>query len=228
MPTLSDILGRGYFPRELPPPFTTASFAATVGAPSKIPTGFNGSSALKSTALCAHNMVRAGGLRRNLGIPNPITYTRISDFVVRNWTNLHKAAHRSPFSLTGPVNRKPERAISSKHTLDKRTAKRAEIRASARFILKTDVNRFYPSIYTHSIPWAVHGKSAVKAAMAAKVLKTLWCDDLDTHARSLNDNQTMGIPISDLNQRNAKNGIYIRPFSRSNAMARPALERNFG
>lgn len=157
--------------------------------------GFSGAGAPKSTGLCAHNMVRAGGLRRHLGIPNPIHYTRLSDFVIRNWANLHAAANRSPFSLTVPVDTKAERAISPKHTLDERTAKRAEIRASSRFILRTDVNRFYPSIYTHSIPWAVHGKAAVKAAMAAKTLKTLWCDELDTHTRSLNDNQTMGIPI---------------------------------
>jgi len=195
MPTLADILAKGYFPRELPPPFTTATFAATVGAASGVPTGFDVPSAPKSSALCGHNMVRAGGLRRHLGIPNPLHYTRLSEFVARNWKDLQLAASRSPFSLTVPVDTKPERAISPKHTLDERTAKRAEIRATSRFILRTDVNRFYPSIYTHSIPWAVHGKSVVKAAMVTKTLKTLWCDELDTHFRSLNDNQTMGIPI---------------------------------
>jgi len=112
-------------------------------------------------------MVRAGGLRRHLGIPNPINYTRLCDFVTCNWTNLKQCATRSPFSLTIPVDGNPERAISPKHTLDDRMSKRAEIRARSKFILRTDVNRFYPSIYTHSIPWAIHSKSVVKAAMAA-------------------------------------------------------------
>lgn len=195
MPTLHDLLSKGYFPRELPPPFSTVSFATAVAGAAGIPSGFTGTGAPKSAELCVHNMVRAGGLRRHLGIPNPIHYTRLSDFVVRNWASLHPFATRSSFSLTTPVEGKGERAISPQHTLDDRTAKRAEIRASAKFILRTDVNRFYPSIYTHSIPWAIHGKSTVKTAMAAKKLKSLWSDELDTHARSLNDNQTMGIPI---------------------------------
>jgi hypothetical protein len=38
---LSDILERGYFPRELPNPFVTGSFAAAVTAPgAALPPGF--------------------------------------------------------------------------------------------------------------------------------------------------------------------------------------------
>src|SRR5882672_9405047 len=179
MPTLFELLAKGYFPRELPPPFSTVAFAKAVAGASGIPVAFTGTGAPKSTALCEHNMVRAGGLRRHLGIPNPINYTRLCDFVTCNWTNLKQCATRSPFSLTIPVDGNPERAISPKHTLDDRMSKRAEIRARSKFILRTDVNRFYPSIYTHSIPWAIHSKSVVKAAMAAKNLKTLWSNDLD-------------------------------------------------
>jgi len=190
MPTIHDILAKGYFPRELPPAFTTSSFANAVAGNAAFLQG-----PPWSAHLCVHNMVRSGGLRRNLGVPNPVQYARLCNFVANNWNQLQTAAGRSPFSLTKPVDTKPERAISGQFDLDARTAKRVEIRSRARFILHTDVNRFYPSIYTHSIPWAIHGKSVVKQAKAAKALGGLWSDSLDLLTRNLNDQQTMGLPI---------------------------------
>jgi len=76
-----------------------------------------------------------------------------------------------------------------------RTQRRLALRSCARFIFHTDINRFYPSIYTHCIPWAIHGKAVVKAARAANTIKQLWADQLDIHARNINDQQTMGLPI---------------------------------
>ncbi len=73
--------------------------------------------------------------------------------------------------------------------------KRVELRSLGRFVLRTDVNRFYPSIYTHSLPWAIEGKPKVKAAKAADNLNSLWSNKLDLHTRNVNDQQTMGVPI---------------------------------
>lgn len=198
MPSLHDILAKGYFPRELPPPFTTAHFATAVAAPSGIPAVFTGVGAPGHAALCVHNMVRTGGLRRHLGIPNPIHYFRLAQYVVDHWSDVQTCATRSSFSLTKPIGTDPGRAVSAEYNLDVRTLKRVELRSRAKFILRTDVNRFYPSVYTHSIPWAIHGKMNVKAAMATRTLSrnpAFWSDELDTHVRSLNTNQTMGIPI---------------------------------
>jgi len=147
MPTLHDLLAKGYFPRELPPAFSTASFASAVVSGVGLNNGFGAVNA-DSAPLCVHNMVRSGGLRRNLGVPNPCSYSRLCEFVANRWNDLQTAASRSPFSLTKPIDTKPERAISGQYVLDERTLKRVEIRSRARFILHTDVNRFYPSVYT--------------------------------------------------------------------------------
>ena len=197
MPTLNDLLAKGYFPRELPPPFTTSLFSGAVGGPGGIPGAFTGSTP-KHATLCVHNMVRTGGLRRHLGIPNPVQFLRLCQFVVARWTDLQTLAAASPFSLTKPIGTDPSRALTPEHTLDDRTLKRVELRSRAKFILRTDVNRFYPSVYTHSIPWAIHGKTAVKTAMATGTFNrkpAFWADELDTLARGVNANQTMGIPI---------------------------------
>ncbi len=55
---------------------------------------------------------------------------------------------------------------------------------------------FYPSIYTHSLPWAVHGKDVVKQAMRVRHgLNNLWSNKFDVLLRNLNEQQTVGIPI---------------------------------
>ncbi len=194
MPTLLDLLAKGYFPRELPPAFSTTGFANAVAGGGTLNVGFVAAQPT-SAILCVHNMVRSAGLRRNLGIPNPVPYSRLCEFVVVRWADLQTNANRSPFSLTKPVDTKVERAISGQFDLDARTLKRVELRSRARMILRTDINRFYPSVYTHSVPWAIHGKSAVKQAKVAKNLGALWSDALDTLSRNLNDQQTMGLPI---------------------------------
>lgn len=85
MATLLNLLGKGFFPRELPPPFNTNSFAAYA------PTAAAGwSNAVKRTwTRCAtHNLARPGGLRRPLKIPNPISYFVLADIIASNWTTI--------------------------------------------------------------------------------------------------------------------------------------------
>lgn len=194
MLTLNKLLAKGFFPRELPPAFSTSAFAnVVVGQNGELTGKLTGDP--KDAEMCVHNMVRSGGLRRHLGLPNPVHYARLCDFVVQNWPRLKQSANRSPFSLTKPVDTKSERAIAAEHDLTERTMKRVELRSRGRFILRADINRFYPSIYTHSIPWAIEGKSNVKQQWVAKNLKAIWSDKLDLYARNLNNRQTMGLPI---------------------------------
>lgn len=196
MPTFRDIVGKGYLPRELPPCFSTANYASTVSDANGAASGNYLAHLQNDTReLSVHNMVRSGGLRRNLSIPNPVPYAKMAAYVASNWATISTAAHRSPFSLTKPVDNIPGRAISPEHNLDGRVLKRIELRANARVIIKTDINRFYPSIYTHSLPWAVHSKAAAKAAKASGQINTLWADKLDGFLMGMNSRQTMGIPI---------------------------------
>lgn len=192
---LFDLLDKGYFPKELPPPFTTSSFAHALAGPNAaLPSGAFSSSP-KFSMPCVHNLVRTGGLRRNLGIPNPKHFFCLAEHVVGNWTTLKTCASASAFSLSKPVDGRPERAISPEHDLTERTDKRAQLLSMGRFILKADISRFFPSIYTHSIPWAIMGKANAKRAHATGALKGTWEDRTDTFSRCINNNQTVGIPI---------------------------------
>jgi hypothetical protein len=61
-----------------------------------------------------------------------------------------------------------------------------------RYILQTDINQFYRSIYTHTIPWALHSKPTAKVNRTLALLG----NKIDYWVRMGQDQQTVGIPIS--------------------------------
>ena len=69
---------------------------------------------------------------------------------------------------------------------------RSLCRASARYVLQTDIDNFYPSIYTHVIPWALHTKPVAKQHQRDF---GLIGNVLDLNIRNSQDQQTLGIHI---------------------------------
>ncbi|MBQ2983453.1 MAG: RNA-directed DNA polymerase [Candidatus Gastranaerophilales bacterium] len=61
------------------------------------------------------------------------------------------------------------------------------------FLFSTDISDCYGSIYTHSISWALHGKSTAKQAIKNSSIN-LEGDEIDTLIRYMTNNQTNGIP----------------------------------
>jgi hypothetical protein len=57
-----------------------------------------------------------------------------------------------------------------------------------------DVSRFYPSIYTHTIPWAINGKDAAKRDTKSSS-STIFGNRLDFTIRQAQERQTIGIPV---------------------------------
>jgi hypothetical protein len=66
--------------------------------------------------------------------------------------------------------------------------------AGYRFIAKTDISRFYHSIYTHSIAWAFHGKDIAKKDRKFDSSK-VYFNRLDFILRQRQDSQTFGVPV---------------------------------
>jgi hypothetical protein len=137
------------------------------------------------------NLARTGTLRRELSIPNPIHFSFLADYVVDNWVALEKEATTSTFSLSSPVATDAKRGIGRKYKMDVRSERRAQVYAQGRYLLRADISRFYSSVYTHSIPWALHGKEFSKKN---KRLNNLG-NRLDELVRNCQGGQTNGIPI---------------------------------
>jgi hypothetical protein len=71
---------------------------------------------------------------------------------------------------------------------------RATKRVGGRYLLKADISRFYHSIYTHTIPWALHTKALAKQKRHRNSMALLG-NRLDYFIRRAQDDQTMGVPI---------------------------------
>ncbi len=195
MVDLGALIARGYFARELPPPFTTKPLAGLVAAnPGALPKAFNLNVTPPFIAQMAiHNLAAPGRLRRRLGIPNPISYCQLASLVVDNWKTIVAHCQQSPLSLTCPgPDPSGRRAVDRKTLLDERPIHRARVRSTGRVILRADISQFYPSLYTHSVPWALHTKAMAKAK---KTVPTLLGNVLDRCMRNAQDQQTTGIPI---------------------------------
>jgi hypothetical protein len=194
---LSNILARGYFPKELPPPFNTSSFGMFADTASatvlNLDTTKKGLKNNPTTRPSIHNLARSGTLRRKLTIPNPITQYQIVRAVAEGWVELKSTCVGSPISLTTPRYLKHGlRAISSSSAFDAIPLAKSRSRTASRYLLTTDLSQFYPSIYTHSIPWALHSKPVAKASQTDYTF--LW-NVLDLAIRNGQDKQTIGIPI---------------------------------
>ena len=192
-----EILARGYLPKELPPPFTSESLATAVQANRhNLPTTFScnpGNQGNVRSRPTVHNLARAGILRRKLSIPNPINYFQLADVIDTNQQALLQHVTSSKFSLTTPqATPGSQRAIDPVKSWSYLPIARSLCRASARYVLQTDIDNFYPSIYTHVIPWALHTKPIAKQNQRNFALIG---NVLDLNIRNSQDQQTLGIHI---------------------------------
>lgn len=136
-------------------------------------------------------------MRRPLRIPNPISYTRLAEVLEQQWTDLRNFTWATRLSATRPqVLKNSPRAVTPRYRYAEVPRLRALRRRGKRYVLCTDINQFYPTIYTHAIPWALHTKAACKANLALGQKKlTLPGDSIDKAFQTMNDGQTHGIPI---------------------------------
>lgn len=187
---LGDLLERGYFPKELPPPFNTALFAdSVINSWTRYCDKFKDRCVTKPVN---HSIPRVGRLRRKLSIPNPISFFQLSKEIAENKDDIDTILNPDPYSVTTPhVNDSEGRAVVPSKWFNELPRMRAKQRANARYLVKADVSKFYHSIYTHSIPWAIHGKAFAKTHRGFDYLG----NRLDTYLRNGQDAQTVGIPI---------------------------------
>jgi hypothetical protein len=64
-----------------------------------------------------------------------------------------------------------------------------------KYLLNTDIKNFYPSVYTHSIAWALHTKSVVRTSGNRENFSKFLGLKLDKLFQYANDGCTNGIPI---------------------------------
>ena len=186
-----DLLSRGYFPEGLPPFFTSAGIAEFLKDE-----GYKDYITTKGKRFRAapYSASKRGLTRRVFSVVHPVTAHDSARFVDVNRKHFEAHFAKSKFSQSAPIHQTGTgRAVTiSSHA--EFEEKRIERLAQYRFIAKTDISRFYHAIYTHSIPWAFHGKAKSKSTTDVDS-KTIFFNKLDLITRNGQDAQTIGLPV---------------------------------
>lgn len=233
---MQDLLGRGYFPKELPPPFTTIDLAANYPTikniwnnPNVILTkntdeetdAFNKrkgtydkeTKKANKNSKCGIFSITKGLLsRRNLSIPNPIHFVKLSETIVNNWDEIESKLLVNTISMSTPIYQKSliDRCFRTKSEffIDFVT-KTLDISYNHTVELKLDISMFYHRIYTHAIPWALLGRDKAKEIHnnRDKFKNSLIPQEkedyklfaigntIDEEVRASQEDQTIGIPV---------------------------------
>ncbi len=196
--SLFDILSLGYFPKELPPIFSTKEFSESLEKKKYKPD--NGEKT--ATEPASFNIPQSGLRRRTLQIPTPELYARASNLLLQNKEDLPDenksriASYVRPFDslYAKKMYEEGECASYDSNKPKEIQGEEAAFLESRGFVyrLTTDIAQFYPSIYTHSIPWAIRGKKEAKEKQG----DNHWSNKLDECVRCMQNKETKGVVIS--------------------------------
>lgn len=183
---------KGFYPENLPPVFAVANFYDAAVA-----CGLFDDDQLvrrKPVALARYNETKRGGQRRVFSTPNPLFFIDAAAYLGSHRVRLARLLRRSGMSRSIPVFESEFIRAIRIDTFSEFTAFRRRKLATSRYVVKTDIARFFHSIYTHSIPWAVHGKAQAKQDRRVHSTQT-YANKLDYLIRQSQDQQTVGIPV---------------------------------
>lgn len=188
MSRLKNLLKNGFFPIQLPPAFNSISFSEKCDL---FEPAWKAQKAPKTRAE-KYSVARSSYYRRTTSILNPIGYYNIASEIDEHWQKIEVLYRRSAISLSKPKIVDSLRSIEISKFNELYEAK-INKSSGYKYALITDIVSYFPSIYTHSIPWAVHTKAVAKKN--TKQAPEYYGNLLDARSMALQDGQTMGIPI---------------------------------
>lgn len=204
------LLAYGYLLKELPPVFTSVSLGQdpqNFVLPAANPTN--------QTKCVTYSIPKGRFSRRNLHVPHPLGFIQLVQHLAHPPHELIMHTHntrcatsmsfvRENHNIQNAISNDERRAIINRYPTLQR-AKRAAILAAhdKLFLVKIDISQYYPSIYTHTLTWALLGRDRAKQlhrmgnARQAEVDYPIYrfADELDRLIRLTQENQSVGIPI---------------------------------
>lgn len=143
-------------------------------------------------------------IRRIVQIPNPLIYLQLCYQMTQLFTQ-ERFLPKSFKELKHTLHLEFKNNHFKKHEKDRIGKRNVTSCIGYSHVLQLDISQFYPSIYTHSMPWAVLGKEKAKEEFDKNKSKKKkeqkyseqyqLSDKIDITLRCFNHNQTKGIPI---------------------------------
>lgn len=145
---------------------------------------------------------------RNFELINPILYVDLIDLITKdeNWkiicqrfdefrANPNIECMSIPIVQSGKKSAKSAQVSKWWQDVEQNSIKQS---LNFEYLFKTDITDCYPSIYTHSIAWALHGREKIKNRIfeknSNKSQDKLIGDEVDKRLSGMSYGQTNGIP----------------------------------
>jgi len=184
------LVSKGYFPEELPPSFSAIDLYKVITNPNfKLENYEEGKNS--TSKVLPFSIPKVKSHRRILGIPGPFHFVQLAQCIIQNEKAINAEMALSTFSIYKSHQNDSEKRYIGKPNFKALVKQRILRSTGYRYLLSVDINRFYPSIYTHSIPWAAHGKTFAKKNRG----QNFYGNTLDKFCRNCQDGQTLGLPI---------------------------------
>ena len=178
---LQRLLEVGFFPYDLPPSFTSSDFAKFRKHLKKTwPT-----QDLKQfvSAPEFYSVPRFGRARRRFSIINPINHFKVSALIADEWVDVRAFLRKSKVSEFKPIFDLEENRTFFGIDFGLIERRTIELLSTYRSCLRTDISRYYHTIYTHSIPWALYGKDYCKQNLHTPTFNNSFGNRLDVVVR---------------------------------------------
>lgn len=189
------LLGYGMFSEKLPPVFSSESFHNYCMTTSP---HFQD----KWSPFVFYDSMRNTNIPRQLGIPNPMAYYNLCKCISDHWSPIQAFFRRMTQKQGHIVSRIHLRKMVETKALFKMNYKNWKVDGTPepdllignRYIVHADISTCFPSIYTHSIPWALVGKDFAKQH-AKKIWANEWYNQIDHYAQNCKNGETHGLLI---------------------------------
>ena len=192
------LLGYGMFANKLPPIFTSVTFYNYCK-------NNNPNFSKKWQGYVSYSSMRNLNIPRTFGIPTPMKYQRLCLILRDNWNALKEHFRQQTDSQEYRVSRIHLRKLFGKKEIFEMNYKNwrtdgnpetdllflKEIGVS-KYIVKADISTCFPSVYTHSLPWAIVGKPKAKTD---RNNDTLWYNKIDAACSTMKNGETHGLLI---------------------------------
>lgn len=188
---VENLLRNEFFPSELPACFNTNDLANCAQDAINAANAFG----REYSVPLKYSGYKSEVSRRKFAVPNPYHYCKVVDLITRNEGDIASILKKSKYSLTAPIDKriKPNKAYAKKSECIADTKREIEsLYQNNRYEIRLDISSFFDSVYTHSIPWAMHG---ITNAKRNRNDKTLLGNKLDKQIRAMNYDQTNGILV---------------------------------
>ena len=190
-----NLVSNEFFPKELPPCFSTSQIGDKLSDEKLNELGKADFDKIKKSTPILFSGYKSESSRRRFAVPNIIGYIKLAKLISDNSERIFNILEKSKTaSLTAPIKEYPDSSEPYRKAVNSFRESEMEIEKlyyGNRYELYLDISSFFDSIYTHSIAWAVEGK--IKARSDTQ--NALFGNQLDTLVRAINRNQTNGILI---------------------------------